>query len=230
MCEDALVLVVDDEPQVRAIVCYVLDTFGYRFFEAADATAAMDIFVREPVDLVIADVMLPDGCGIDLCRRIRSLSRVPMVLLSALADEADRIAGLEAGADDYITKPFSPREVGLRVEAILRRQRPQGGFIEVGKMRLDPDGGVLSRDDQQVSIPTMESRVLTTLLRSLNRTVTFQTLLREVWNTEESRGGREMVRITVHRLRGHLRQVGFGEDVVETIRGYGYRIRGVKLL
>lgn len=225
MIDQPRVLVVDDEAQVRAIVCYVLDTAGYQWDEAATGTGAWTTFTSGSFDLVILDIMLPDASGIDLCHRIRSHSSVPIILLSALSDEDNRIAGLEAGADDYITKPFSPREVGLRVDAILRRQSGSSAIIEAEGIRANTITGEITYANTTVVLPAMEIRVLATLLRTLNRTVTFSHLLSTVWQTDETIGGREMVRITIHRLRNHLKEIGIRPDLIETVRGTGYRVR-----
>ncbi|MDO5728787.1 MAG: response regulator transcription factor [Actinomycetaceae bacterium] len=225
MIEQPRVLVVDDEAQVRAIICYVLDTTGYQWEEVATSTDAWTSFISGTFDLVILDVMLPDTSGIDLCNRIRQVSSIPIILLSALSDEDHRIAGLEAGADDYITKPFSPREVGLRVDAILRRQSGVAPVIEAVGIRANTITGEITYRDTTIVLPAMEIRVLATLLRTLNRTVTFSHLLSTVWNTDEAVGGREMVRITIHRLRNHLKEIGVRPDLIETVRGTGYRVR-----
>lgn len=225
MIDQSKVLVVDDEAQVRAIVCYVLDTTGYQWEEAATGAGAWATFTSGSFDLIILDVMLPDASGIDLCHRIRSHSSVPIILLSALNDEDNRIAGLEAGADDYITKPFSPREVGLRVDAILRRQSGSSAIIEAEGIRANTMTGEITYAETTVVLPAMEIRVLATLLRTLNRTVTFSHLLSTVWQTDETIGGREMVRITIHRLRNHLKEIGIRPDLIETVRGTGYRVR-----
>ncbi len=220
------VLVVDDEPQVRSIICFVLESRGYHFLEAEGVEPALELMTTNVVDLVILDVMLPDGSGIELCRRIRSISDTPIILLSALGEVEHRVAGLEAGADDYITKPFSPREVALRVDVIVRRQHPAAERIEVGGLQFRSDTGVLACAQKQVALTTIEARVLASLLGNLNRTVTFQSLLEQVWQTQESVGGREMVRITVHRLRGRLREVGLAGDLIQSVRGSGYRFNG----
>lgn len=225
MMDQPRILVVDDEEQVRAIVCYVLDTTGYAWSEAANGHDAWREFTQGAFDLVILDVMLPDASGIELCRRIRTQSSVPIIVLSALSDEENRIAGLEAGADDYITKPFSPREVGLRVDAIVRRQFGMMAVIEGEGISANMETGEIMFRGETLTLPSMEIRVLATLLRSLNRTVTFSHLLSSVWQTDETIGGREMVRITIHRLRAHLRELGVRNDLIESVRGSGYRIR-----
>ncbi|WP_216398206.1 response regulator [Arcanobacterium phocae] len=218
-----IVLVVDDEPQIRAIIGYVVESTGREWIGAQSAEEAQEILKTHNVELVLLDVILPGASGIELCRSIRT-SSTPVILLSALGEEEDRIRGLEAGADDYIVKPFSPREVGLRIEAILRR-RGETSWSEAEGIRIDSDTGELSFAGSTTVLPAMESRVLEQLLHNNNRTVSFHDLLLHVWNTDESVGGREMVRITVHRLRAHLKALGVRENLIETVRGTGYRVR-----
>ncbi|PID98621.1 MAG: two-component system response regulator [Actinomycetales bacterium] len=219
------ILVVDDEPQIRAIIGFVLESRGFNWIEAANANQAWSIFNENVIDLVMLDVMLPAVSGIELCKRLRAVSEVPIVLISALGDEEDRIRGLEAGADDYITKPFSPREVGLRVEAILRRLNTAGSTIEAEGLGIDSPSGEVTFGGQKMTLPAMEARVLEILIRNYNCPVTFVDLLNTVWNTSETVGGREMVRITIHRLRSHLRNLGVRDNFIESVRGSGYRIR-----
>ncbi|SPT75902.1 Phosphate regulon transcriptional regulatory protein phoB [Arcanobacterium haemolyticum] len=220
----SVVLVVDDEPQIRAIIGYVVESTGREWIGAGSAEEARAVLQERSVELILLDVMLPGASGIDLCEAVRASSSTPVVLLSALGDEEDRIRGLEAGADDYITKPFSPREVGLRIEAILRRHGDTS-WSEAEGIRIDSDTGELSFEGSTTLLPAMESRVLEQLLHHYNRTVSFHDLLHNVWNTDESVGGREMVRITVHRLRAHLKAIGVRENLIETVRGTGYRMR-----
>lgn len=220
----ARILVIDDEQQIRNIICYVLNEKGYECVEASTATQAWELFKKQHFDLIMLDVMLPDLSGVELCRRIRTDSQTPVLLVSALADEDNRIKGLEAGVDDYVTKPFSPREVGLRVEAILRRCVCFDQSLEYGGVRVDPDTCELSFQGRKLCLPMMELQVLVELIRHAPNPVSFVELLSTVWNTQESIGGREMVRITVHRLRTHLRSLGIDEAFIESVRGQGYRI------
>lgn len=224
------ILVVDDEPQVGEIIAYVLEEAGYAVEQADCLSQARQIFASIHTDLVILDVMLPDGSGMELCHQIRSVSRCPIILLSALAEEEHRVAGLEAGADDYLVKPFSPRELVLRAGAVLRRQNAQSDRLSIGNVVLNAITGEFICGEKSIQLPIMETRVLALLMCNLNKTVSFERLLHEVWNTDETVGGREMVRITIHRLRKHLRSCGLLEGVIETLRGRGYRIQATVLV
>lgn len=221
---NTVVLVVDDEPQIRDILGYIVESMGYEWLGAQSIAQAQQVLDTQAIDLILLDVMLPDASGIDLCRSVRAHSLVPIILISALGEENDRIRGLEAGADDYITKPFSPREVALRIEAILRRNNT-GTRIDHDGLTLDPVSGDVSFKGNSIVLPITEARVLALLLEHYNRTVGFTDFLSNVWNTTESVGGREMVRITIHRLRAHLKQLSVSDNLIESVRGMGYRIR-----
>lgn len=231
--EDAsLVLVVDDEVQMTAIISFALETQGLRTLTATDAASAREVLGSEPVDLVVLDVMLPGESGIELCRSLRETSDVPVILLTALGEVDDRVAGLTAGADDYLTKPFSPRELALRAQAILRRStgastaaRPGGHVLRCGPLRVDPAAGSASWDGVELDLPETELRLLGRLVQDAGRAVPLRTLLHEVWDTSHAEGGRDMVKSMIYRLRRQLRMQGAPTDLIEAVRGQGYRVR-----
>ncbi|MDP9800283.1 DNA-binding response OmpR family regulator [Arcanobacterium wilhelmae] len=223
------VLIVDDEPQIRSILGYIVETTGREWVEAPSAEAAEELLSSQEFALIMLDVMLPGTSGVEWCRQVRARSQIPIILLSALSEEDDRIRGLEAGADDYVTKPFSPREVALRIEVLLKRTNPTNPFISLGRLKLDPASGKVTTPTSSITLPATEARVLETLLANIDATVSSATLLAAVWQTTETVGGREMVRITIHRLRAHLKQAGLGADIIETVRGIGYRVRNINL-
>lgn len=224
-----LVLVVDDEPQMVAIVAFALETQGFDTLSAGDASSAWEVLLSRHVDLVVLDVMLPDSSGRDLCRRITSRLGVPVILLTALSDSTDRVRGLEAGADDYLTKPFGPRELALRAQAILRRTgavptAPEGGTLACGPLRADLTSGRVSWQGSVLRLPEMERRLLVRLMRDPGSPVALRTLLNEVWETAALQGGRDMVKSSVYRLRHQLALQGVPTDLVEAVRGRGYRV------
>ncbi|PHP53259.1 response regulator transcription factor [Actinomyces ruminis] len=218
-------LVVDDEPQMLYVVTFALETQGFECLTAPDAETAWEMASTRDLDLVVLDVMLPGGSGVDLCRRLRGTgSQVPIILLTAMRDEPDRIAGLEAGADDYVTKPFSPRELALRARAVTRRSGSGPDAITNGPLRVSTATGRVSWSGRNIPLPDTEARLLATMARRCDAVVTWQELLNEVWGTSDDSGGREMVRTTVYRLRRHLEAHDVPADVVVAVRGRGYRM------
>lgn len=227
-----LVLVVDDEVQMTTIISFALETQGLRTLTAADAPSARTLLEAEPIELVVLDVMLPGESGIDLCRSLRDTSDVPVILLTALGEVDDRVAGLTAGADDYLTKPFSPRELALRAQAILRRSTgsamltgPTGQVLQCGALRVDRERGSASWDGVDLDLPETELRLLGRLAQDAGRAVPLRTLLQEVWGTSRAEGGRDMVKSMIYRLRQQMRAQGAPTDLIEAVRGQGYRVR-----
>ena len=225
------VLVVDDEEQMTAIISFALETQGLRSVIAADARAARELLEREPIELVVLDVMLPDESGIELCRSLRETSDIPVILLTALGEVDDRVAGLTAGADDYLTKPFSPRELALRVQAILRRTAGTGAtaasgqVLRCGPLQVDPGAGTASWDGTALQLPETELRLLARLAQDAGRTVPLRALLQDVWGTSRTEGGRDMVKSMIYRLRQQMLAQGAPPDLIEAVRGQGYRAR-----
>ncbi len=216
-------LVVDDEPQMRYVITFALETQGFRCVSAADAESAWELVSEESFDLVVLDVMLPGLGGGELCRRLRAAAAVPIILLTALGDEEDRIAGLEAGADDYVTKPFSPRELALRASAVVRRTAAgTGDVVSNGALSVQAATGEVAWEGRPIPLPDTEARLLAALARHAGSVLTWADLLNEVWGTAESAGGREMVRTTVYRLRRHLGRRNAPPDLVVAARGQGY--------
>jgi two-component system phosphate regulon response regulator PhoB len=223
------VLVVDDEPQMVAIVSFALETQGFAALAAHDAASAWSTLGSRAVDLVILDVMLPDGSGRDLCRRITERTPVPVILLTALADPDDRVRGLEAGADDYVTKPFAPRELALRAQAVLRRTGrvgpgPEQGTLRCGSLVADLSAPRMTWHGKVVPLAEMERRLLVRLMRAPGEVVPLRALLNEVWETTAIEGGRDMVKSSVYRLRHQLRAAGVPADLVHAVRAHGYRL------
>ena len=225
----ARVLVVDDEPQMRLIVTFALETQGFTCVTADTARQAYDHLMSSLIDIVVLDVMLPDATGIDLVRRIRSGgSMVPIILLTALAEATDRIRGLEVGADDYVTKPFSPRELALRTQAVLRRTSGKGAeqatTLRVGALHLDLRAERAWWDGSRIDAGSTEFRVLAVLAGHVGQTVGTHQLLNEAWATSSTAGGREMIKTAVYRLRKHLAEAGSDPGIIRSVRGRGYML------
>lgn len=217
-------LVVDDEKQMLSIVSFALEVQGFETVEARTAPEAWRVLRTHKIDLVVLDVMMPSGSGVDLASRIRgSGNDVPIILLTALGGEKDRIAGLEAGADDYVTKPFSPRELALRAQAIVRRSQGAPGPEEVVAGPLSIDDARVYWENRRINLSTTETRVLTVLARRVEEIVSHREILNEAWATSDVVGGREMVKTTIYRLRRNLSTAGI-PAVIESQRGLGYRL------
>lgn len=217
------VLVVDDEAQMVSIVAFALETQGFETVTARSAELAWRLFGEQRFDLVVLDVMLPGLSGVGLCERLRGVSDVPIILLTARGEENDRLTGLLAGADDYVTKPFSPRELALRASAIVRRTRVRSvsdESIRNGPLQVDPVRRTAHLEGSVVRLSDVEFRLLVVLARRAGQVVGWRELLNEVWFTGELVGGRDMIKTTVYRLRQHLGPRG--EDLVVTVRGLGY--------
>lgn len=216
-------LVVDDEPQMVYMVAFALETQGFRCLTAGSAEDAWQLLQTTAVDLIILDVMLPGDSGLDLCRRVRAGQPTPIILLTALGNEDQRVNGLEAGADDYVTKPFSPRELALRASAVVRRSTGRTSEVVTnGPLRIVPAVGEVTWEGRQIRLPATESRLLAVLARQAGAVTEWQSLLNEVWETTDRSGGKEMVRTTVYRLRQHLKNAGVLPELVVAVRGRGY--------
>ena len=217
------VLVVDDERQMVSIVGFALETQGFTTSSARSAEEAWRLFGAENFDLVVLDVMLPGASGVRLCERIRTVSDVPVILLTARGEESDRLAGLLAGADDYVTKPFSPRELALRAAAIVRRTRGRAQRSEAlvnGTLAIDPAQRTAHLDGRALRLSDVELRLLTALMRHQGEVVSWRVLLNEVWSTDEAVGARDMIKTAVYRLRQHLGPEA--DDLIVSVRGTGY--------
>ena len=231
----ARVLVVEDEREIAALIAYQLTREGYRVETALNGTAALDALQRELPDLLVLDRMLPGVSGDDVLKTIRSdaaTRAVPVLILTAKREQVDRIQGLELGADDYLTKPFSPRELVLRVDAILRRAQGEltsvaggGKILRAGQLRLDVGAHIVTLDDEEIQLTPTEFRLLRTLMERRGRTQSRDQLLTEAWSVDSAMAGRlhtRTVDMHVRRLRGKL---GAGGEWIETVRGFGYRFQ-----
>ena len=224
----AEILIVDDDAHIREVVRFALEKAGHRVAECADGAAALaSIDARRP-DLVILDIIMPELDGLDVCRELRARSRVPILFLSSRDDELDRIVGLEIGADDYVTKPFSPRELVARVKALLRRAAaPPSAEATAEPMRrgehtLDVARHRCSWREVEVELTAMEFTLLRSLMGAAGRVYTRDELVDRVWGNDYAITDRT-VDSHVRRLRRKFAEVG--ADPIETVYGVGYRLR-----
>ena len=219
------VLVVDDEPIVREVVVRYLEREGYRTLEAADGDRARELVEREDPNLVVLDLMLPGMDGLALCRWIRSTSQLPVIMLTARGEEADRIVGLELGADDYVTKPFSPRELAARVRSVLRRSGPravQHERLSFGELELDPSAREVTREGEPLQLTAKEFDLLHFLASHPRHVFSREQLMDRVWGYSAAL---DTGTVTVHirRLREKIEPDPSQPRFLQTVWGVGYR-------
>ena len=221
------ILVVDDDLELAGLIGYALRQAGYLVVEAADGQAALDAFERESPALVILDVNLPRLDGLEVCRRIRAESRVPIMMLTVRSAEEDQVGALDLGADDYLTKPFSPRTLLARVRALLRRagdERPAP--LAAGDFSLDLEGQSVSvRGGEPVRLTRLELRLLQILLANAGHTLPAERLLAHVWGSRGSGGDRQLLKQLVHRLRQKIEADAAEPRYLATVSGVGYVLR-----
>ena len=219
-------LVVDDEPQMVGIVAYALETQGFEVTTAYDGKQALDKIESVQPDLVVLDIMLPKVNGWEVCRRVRESTTIPVILLTAKTEDEDIIQGLELGADDYITKPFNPREVALRAQAILRRSGwgRMEPTITLGALQIDVESHRVTLDNQPLHLTPCEFKLLVCLVRNAGRVLSWQSLLKTAWEVEVWDGGREMVKTAIYRLRQKIETEPDNPRYLLTVRGVGYTI------
>jgi two-component system phosphate regulon response regulator PhoB len=219
------VLIVDDEPDLLELARFHLEQAGFEVETAPDGRVGLEAIRRRRPGLVVLDWMLPDLPGTEVCRRLRAdpaLRDLPVLLLTAKAEEIDRVVGFEIGADDYVTKPFSPRELVLRVQAILRRaagERSMGGILESGVLRLDAERHRCAVEGRELQLTAKEFGLLEALMSRPGRVLSRQRLLDEVWGSDIS--------VTERTIDTHMKRLreklGAAGDQIETVRGVGYR-------
>jgi len=223
------ILLVDDEQSVQTLLSYPLRKDGYHVTSALDGGEALQRFEEGRFDLVILDLMLPQMDGVEVCRELRSRSQVPIIMLTAKGGEMDKVAGLEVGADDYITKPFSMREFRSRVKAALRRSRmvvepPDEETIEHGELTIDFGRRMVTLRGEEVGVTYVEFEILAALARSPGRVLSRETLLEHVWGDSEYRDPRT-VDVHIRHLREKLETDPKEPEFLLTVRGVGYRFR-----
>ena len=230
MPDASTILLVDDEDSIQKLLTYPLEREGFRVVPARDGEEALARFSEQHVDLVVLDVMLPRVDGLEVCRRLRAQSTVPIIMLTARDDELDKVLGLELGADDYITKPFSIREFRSRVRALLRRaQAPRSeakdsDVIQVNGLEIDPGRRAVELDGRPVQLTYVEFELLRTLAAHPGRVYTREMLLEALWGDSAYREPRT-IDVHVRHLREKLEEDSAEPQYILTVRGVGYRFR-----
>jgi two-component system KDP operon response regulator KdpE len=220
------VLVVDDERQILRALKVILREAGYEVIEAVSVEEALDQAAVRPPDAAIVDLMLPDGSGVELCRRLREWSSMPIIVLSAIGEEEAKVEALEAGADDYVTKPFGPRELVARLGAALRRvgDAPGEPAIEVDGLLVDLNAHTVRRDGEEIHLTPIEFDLLKTLVHHRGRLMTHRALLVEVWGPQYA-DDTQVLRAHIANLRRKIEPAG-QRRYIRTDPGVGYRFSG----
>jgi DNA-binding response OmpR family regulator len=221
------ILSVEDDERIRTAVRLALEDEGWTVDEAENGEQALARFAQKPTDVVLIDIMLPDIDGFEVCRAIRRQSDVPIVMVTARDDTHDVVAGLEAGADDYLTKPFAPKELSARIRALLRRSRaadPASPHLRFGDLEIVPDQGVVRRGGDEVHLTKTEFKLLVELASSPGKVFSRETLLDKVWGYDYFADGR-LVDVHVRRLRTKVEVDAANPRHVVTVRGLGYKLQ-----
>jgi DNA-binding response OmpR family regulator len=230
MPDASTILLVDDEEALQKLLAFPLERDGHRVIQARDGEEALERFAEEHVDLVVLDIMLPKLDGLEVCRRLRAASSVPIIMLTARDDELDKVLGLELGADDYITKPFSIREFRSRVRAQLRRASALGppaeqtDVIRANGLAIDTAKRSVELDGRAVQLTYVEFELLRILAANPGRVYTRQALLQALWGASEYREPRT-IDVHVRHLREKLERDAREPELILTVRGVGYRFR-----
>jgi DNA-binding response OmpR family regulator len=230
MAYSATILLVDDEESVQKLLTYPLERDGFRVVQARDGDEALRRFDAQRFDLVVLDLMLPKMDGLEVCKRLRARSSVPIIMLTARDDELDKVVGLELGADDYITKPFSIREFRSRVRALLRRaaaprqESPEPESIELDGLRIDSARRTVELDGKPVQLTYVEFELLRALASSPGRVFTRSQLLEQLWGDSAYREQRT-IDVHIRHLREKLEPDPREPRLIFTVRGVGYRFR-----
>jgi len=220
------VLVVEDEESFSDALSYNLRKEGFEVAVASTGPDALEIFDRNGADLVLLDLMLPGLPGTEVCRELRARSNVPVIMLTAKDSEVDKVVGLELGADDYVTKPFSTRELIARMRAVLRRrgdaEEPPPSVLEAGPVRMDVERHVVTVDGEAVQLPLKEFELLEVLLRNAGRVLTRMQLIDRVWGADYV-GDTKTLDVHIKRLRAKIEPVPSSPRYIVTVRGLGYK-------
>lgn len=220
------ILTVEDDERIRTAVKLALEDEGWTVAEAENGEDALAMFNRTPADVVLIDIMLPDIDGFEVCRAIRRRSDVPIVMVTARDDTHDVVAGLEAGADDYLTKPFAPKELSARIRALLRRVRstdPATAQLSFGDLEIAPDQGMVRRGGVELHLTKTEFKLLVELASSPGKVFSRESLLDKVWGYDYFADGR-LVDVHVRRLRTKVEADPANPRHVVTVRGLGYKL------
>lgn len=222
------VLIVEDEQSLREPLVYLLKKEGFETVEAADGSQAIELFDKGNIDLVLLDLMLPGISGNEVCRIIRQTSQVPIIMLTAKDSEIDKVVGLEIGADDYVTKPYSTRELLARMKAVLRRHTDSvpvsetPGIIEAGSVRMDVDRHIVEVHGEKISMPLKEFELLELLLENANRVLTRGQIIDRVWGSNYF-GDTKTLDVHIKRIRSKIEDDPARPVHLLTVRGLGYK-------
>ena len=219
------ILVVEDDPDIANLIRHYLEKSGHTVQNLTTGAGVLTRLRADPADLVILDLMLPEIDGLAICQAMRNdpaLARIPVIMVTARGDEADRVAGFELGTDDYVTKPFSPKELSARVTALLRRSTgsPGGGVLRYGSITIDADRHAVTIDDEEVRLTAKEFLLLQYLVQHRGRVLSRDLLLTDVWGYQYT-GGTRTVDVHIRRLREKLPLLG---EAIETIKQFGYKL------
>lgn len=225
------VLVVDDEPSLVTLLTYNLKKSGFDVVSATDGPSAITTLAEQPIDIMLLDVMLPGKSGVEVTRELRAeKNRIPIIMLTALDEEVDKILGLEIGADDYVTKPFSPREVIARVRAVLRRfdvttpeNKSENKTKQFGNIKIDFDKMVVQRDGEVIKLTPKEYELLAYMAEREGRVLSRETILHGVWSYEFTGPDTRMVDMHLSHLRDKIENDPKHPVHLKTVRGFGYR-------
>lgn len=220
----ATILVVDDDPAISEMLTLVLESEGFKAVPVMDGTEAVAAFHQHEPDLILLDLMLPGMNGVDICRAIRTESSVPIVMLTAKTDTVDVVLGLESGADDYVTKPFKPKELIARIRARLRRivEHEEAEIIHIGDIEIDVPQHIVTRDGEDLGLTPMEFDLLLEMARKPGQVFSREELLENVWGYSNSPDTR-LVNVHVQRLRAKVEKDPENPRLVLTVRGVGYK-------
>ena len=222
------ILIIEDEESYREAISFMLQREGYEVLEAADGTSGLIEFEREGADLVLLDLMMPGMSGTEVCKKIRQQSNVPVIMVTARDSEIDKVVGLEIGADDYVTKPFSHRELVARIRAVLRRGNEtelNPEVMEVGDVRMDIDRHEVTVANKPVKLALKEFELLELLLRNAGRVMTRNQLIDRVWGMDYV-GDTKTLDVHVKRLRSKIEEDPSNPVNLVTVRGLGYKYEG----
>jgi two-component system response regulator RegX3 len=224
----ARILVVEDEETLAEAISFLLSKEGFDVAVAATGPEAIEIFDKSGADLILLDLMLPGLSGTEVCRQIRTKSSVPIIMLTAKDSEIDKVVGLEIGADDYVTKPYSSRELIARIRAVLRRgelhdSADEGATIEVGPVRMDTDRHVITINGETTAIPLKEFELLEFLMRNAGRVLTRMQLIDRVWGSDYV-GDTKTLDVHIKRLRAKIEKDPANPEYIQTVRGMGYKM------
>jgi two-component system response regulator RegX3 len=223
------ILVVEDEKSFSEPLAFLLGKEGYEVVVAADGNEALAKFDKGGADLVLLDLMLPGMSGTEVCRQIRTTSNVPIIMLTAKDDEVDKVVGLELGADDYVTKPYSARELLARVRAVLRRGADTGSdldagpLVQVGEIKLDVDRHIVTFKGENIALPLKEFELLEFLMRNAGRVLTRIQIIDRIWGNDYV-GDTKTLDVHIKRLRSKLEKDPANPELIQTVRGLGYKM------